>query len=117
MESSAPTIPLPATTAAERSVRLDALPVATILFLGLADLFLATSHLAHGGSIDNPIMAWVLANGGLFAFQAVKLAPIILGLAILVFRARLGHARRFVTMAAVFYTLAFAGQIIAGMYL
>jgi hypothetical protein len=77
--------------------------VLAVLALSVLDLGLTIAHLDAGGSEANPLLAAVLAGGGLLAFVAAKLGLTLMALFVLLLHTRFPLGRLGLTIGFTLY--------------
>jgi hypothetical protein len=87
--------------------------VCGVLVLSIFDLVFTLVHLDAGGTEANPVMAWVLDQGGHSAFSWAKLITTLMGLGILLVHVRFRRVRKLLTFAFLLY----AGVFVFHLYL
>lgn len=97
----------------DRYTRREWLLVFGILVLSLLDMSFTLLHLRAGGTEANPLMAWVLAEGGHDLFRAVKVVSTLVGLFVLLLHIRFRRVKALLTFAFALY----AGVFLFHVYL
>lgn len=83
--------------------RSEIMVVLGLLGLSAIDLLLTQNHVSAGGTEANPLMAWVLREGGVPGFTIAKVALTLIATAVLLLHVRFRLARRALQVLLVVY--------------